>query len=294
MDKIFFFLFVILVFSCAPKSAFKNKERNIVGGVVENKPARLNTIPLSGGSFDVEIDTLRPLLEFGVSPVSYFTGAQIAQFNKSLANDIERQVGLRNKTVAAANFLVNFDHVIPYAYEYGRPSYKYISRYARTGMFFENFEEGGYTYQSWGRPVDVIPPYYNNISNLGSTYINGLHCSGLICWCLHNAGYSKPDLVNLDTVIANRFGVFPETYKLPLATNVDSIETGDLLHFPGHIAIVTGVEGDWVTIAEAALWGNNHIDRRNGTKKRKFNRYRSDIANYRFKNIIKMREAYGE
>lgn len=243
--------------------------------------------------FDVEIDT-RPFLEFGVSPVGFYTSEQVTLFNGYLANDIANKAGLRNKTVEAADFLMRFARVIPYAYEYGRPDYKYVARYAKTGMFLENYTECSYTFQSWGRPVAVIPPYYDYVSNLGSTYINGLHCSGFISWCLHNAGYSKPTIVNLDTVTANGYGVFPETYKLNLAANPDSIEVGDLLHFPGHAAIVTKIDSNWVTISESALWSNNHADVRNGTRKRKFDRYRSDLANYRFKSIVKMSGAYNE
>ncbi len=290
-STMFIWIFSALTISCAEKiesldythlnENLKDQEL-MMKGLFDSEP------------LEVEIDTTRPLLEFGVSPVSYYTSTQIDQFNAYLVSDIGSKVGLRNKTVEAADFLMRFARVIPYAYEYGRPDYKYVARYARTGLFFENFDEGGYTYQSWGRPVSVIPPYYDYVSNLDSTYINGLHCSGFIGWCLHNAGYSKPTLVNLDTVTANGYGNFPETYQLDFAGNVDSIEVGDLLHFPGHVAIVTRIDGAWITISECALWSNNHTDPRNGARKRKFNRYHANIANYRFKKLIKMRDAYDE
>src|SRR5690606_13282534 len=207
--------------------------------------------------------------------------------NADLAEKIKQAGTKREKAVAAANFLVNITHAVPYAYETWGHS---PGRYTEKGLFFSDMRVGNETVASWGcgvsKPSSPVDDAFIGISNLGNHYANGLHCSSFIGWCFFNAGVAGKERLNKK--LADQYDSFPLCEKVSLKEAKDEIKEGDLLWFPGHVAMVIGVKGDMVKIAESAIWNGNHLDSDNGVRWRIFDRKKENYNSFRFKYLIKM------
>lgn len=214
------------------------------------------------------------------------------ELNKLLNDSLDRTIGgvriKREKVVAAAKFIASLKEAVPYSYE-TTPNgiYKYVARYNRRGLFLSSFTENGINYIPWGQQVKTPDKYRDRYSNLGETCANGLHCSSFVCWVLYNSGYTS-DLALLDKTYADTFPTFPGATILTLKGNVDKIKAGDLLYFPGHIALVAQTERDDIMIIESAIWGSNHTDPRNGVRWRTFSKTKTNYDTFRFKSIVKL------
>ena len=214
----------------------------------------------------------------------------IKAINDSLVITIHKAQTKREKVIAAAKFVVSFKTVIPYAYETAGEEYKFICRYTRKGLFLKNVVENGYTYPAWGCDAKTPQVYIDRYKNLGATFKNGLHCSSFVGWCLYNAGVADASV--LDKTWANNYRTFPLSTEKNLKDALNLIQPGDLLWFDGHIALVIGVDGDTVLIAESAIWGSNHTDPRNGSRWRTFNKKTTNFDTFRFKSLIQMDGVY--
>lgn len=223
---------------------------------------------------------------------------QIDSLEKAFTQVIENAKTKREKTVVAANFLVEIPHVIPYAYESHVPGYELAWKFTRKGLFLRTIVENGRLYPAWGCDIlssELPKERKETLTNLSETYKVGFHCSSFIRWCLYNADVVTRNI--LEGSWANDFGGFPGSKKIALKEGISQLQYGDLLYFPvdernGHIAIIIGVKGEIVTFIESALWGGNHTDFRNGLRWRTFNKRTTNFDTYRFKWLIKMNGVY--
>lgn len=253
---------------------------------VEEDPAIGATTPKPPPQKTTNED-VRPLL-----PCDIFSNDQVDSINNDLIAQIHKEATLRQKTLTAANYLINFPYSIPYAYETSRIGYEYSAVYAGSGLFLKSITDNGKVYAPWGCYLDEPTPLYDNIKNLDGKFANGLHCSSFIRWCLYNAGI-RGDIVKRET-IANKFKEIPGVNTLTLETNTAKIREGDILHFTGHVAIVLEVRNDTVKFAESAIWNSDHKDKRNGLRWRTFNKSTTDYSTFRFKWLLDMSKIYGE
>lgn len=214
---------------------------------------------------------------------------------RSLPEQIAKVRGKRNKVVTAATFLVSMKHRIPYGHEWivaDDPTYEFVGRYTRKGLFLDSFvDDKGTTHLPWGCMIKTHPRYpREKVKNLGDYYENGLHCSSFIAWSLFNAD-AVTDLKLLEKTYANNYRTFPMTTEVSLKTALGLIRPGDLLWFPGHIAMVIGVKGDIVVYASAE-GGSAYPGK--GVSWITFNKKTTDFDTFAYKSLIQMNRVYGD
>lgn len=243
--------------------------------------------------FNYDEEDNRPFMRCG-----QYSDIEIDSLEKAFEVALDAASTKREKTVVAANFLATLPYAIPYAYESDKEGYELAWKYTRKGLFLRNVVENGRLYNAWGCDIlskGLPKERVETLKNLGDTFKVGFHCSSFIRWCLYNGDAATQNI--LEGSWANDFGHFPGSDKLALKDNLDKIIPGDLLYFPvdeknGHIAIVIGVKNGVVTFVEDALWGNDHLDSRNGVRWRTFDINSTDFNKYRFKWLIKMDNVY--
>ncbi|GJH41678.1 hypothetical protein RCZ04_22280 [Capnocytophaga sp. HP1101] len=223
-----------------------------------------------------------------------FTSEEIAEAEKTFATTLANTQGARNKTVAAAAFLVSMKYAIPYAYEWktSEMKQKYIARFTKKGLFLRPFEEGGATHKPWGTLVETHPRYpRHTVKNLGDTFENGLNCSSFVGWALYN-GEAVTDVNLLEKTYAKNYAVFPNTYKVSLKEGIDNIRVGDLIGFDEvHIAIVIGIKND-IIIYASAEGGSVHPG--GGVRRISFNKKKINFDTFMYKYIVKMERVYND
>ena len=221
-----------------------------------------------------------------------YTDQEVEILNKEFDHAIESAPTTRGKVTAAAIFMVGLNFSVPYAYEVTTPGYELVARYTRKGFFLRSFEENGYSHPAWGCNVMRVPNSHPAVKNLSDIYANGLHCSSFVSWCLYNGGAAEASMLN--KIFASQYRNFPGSTEISLAQGAMLIEPGDLLWFEGHVAIVIGIIKDKVIFAESAIWGNDHLDARNGTRWRIFDRKTTNYSTFRFKSLIQMERVYNK
>ncbi|SES68071.1 MULTISPECIES: hypothetical protein [unclassified Prevotella] len=253
------------------------------------------TTPISGDidinfSFDyVNSKDSRPLMQS-----NSFSQQQKDSLQTAFTQEMGKVNGKRSKVVTAATFLVSLKCRVPYGHEWkvtDTHDYDYVGRYTKKGLFLNEFVENGSTHKPWGEMIPTHPRYpRQNIKNLGDEYENGLHCSSYIGWCLFN-GNAVTDVALLEKTYANDYRTFPSTKELALKGNVDLIRVGDLIGFPGHIAIVIGIKGDLVVYASAE-GGSAYPGK--GISWLTFNKKTIDFDKFTYKYFIQMNKVYGD
>lgn len=237
----------------------------------------------------------RPLLS-----CDSYSPAQKKSLQKEFDKKLKQAKSKRDKTVAAATFLVELEYSIPYAYEWNipEPGYELVARYPRKGLFLNDITEMAKgvnnTYPAWGCPVPTHERYpRKTVQGLGDSYENGFHCSSFVGWALRN-GDAITDTTVLYQTHANKYRVFPGTREIPLKNAVDSnlIRPGDLLWFKGHIAMVIALEGDYVIFASGE--GGDKHDATRGVRWRAFNKKTTNYSKFQYSSIIEMKNVYGD
>ncbi len=82
----------------------------------------------------------------------------------------------------------------------------------------------------------------------------GLDCGGLVKWSFLQAGFDA-DTVRGEDIVTLRWGKFnPKEHLYKFNSNnmayINQIKPGDIVHKPGHVALVIGVEKDTLQVAE--------------------------------------------
>jgi len=223
-----------------------------------------------------------------------YSSSEVDSLEKAFEQTMLNAITVRQKAISAANFLATLKYAIPFAYESHIEGYDLVWKYTRKGLFLRDIVEDRRIYPAWGCEVTTPLDQKGKMKNLGDTYKVGFHCSSFVRWCLYNADAVTQNI--LEGTWANDFGKFPGSTAIKLPDGLQQIKPGDLMYFwvdkkNGHIAIVIGVDGDVVTFAESANWGD-HKDPRNGVRWRTFNKKTTDYKTYRFKYLIKMDNVY--
>lgn len=244
-------------------------------------------------SFDYkQIKDIRPPLN-----CDSYTPAQKDSLNNALMEAIAKAKNTRGKVVTAATFLVSLKYRIPYGHEWivaDDPSYEFVGRYTKKGLYLNSFVDNkGTTHLPWGCMIKTHPRYpRHTIRNLGDYYENGLHCSSFVGWCLFN-GDAVTDVALLDKTYANNYRTFPLTTEVSLKTGAELIRPGDLIGFPGHIAMVIGVKGDTIVYASAE-GGSEYAPNKNGVSWLKFDKKKTNFDTFSYKYLIQMNKVYGD
>lgn len=231
------------------------------------------------------------------------TSESYTQIEKSLMeiefnNRMNSVVGKRNKTVAAAIFLVGLKYSIPYAHRYAAETasyYNYVGRYTEKGLFFNKIIDAeGNVHNPWGELVQTHPKFpRHEVQGMGDYYENGLNCSSFVSWALYNGG-AVTDAKLLNRYFAVNYPKFPGAYQVSIKEGIEDIRIGDLIGFNNaHIAMVIGVNKDNVVFASAD-GGSIQGHPSSGLRYHTFNKKTTDWDTFLYKYIVKMENVYGD
>ncbi|GJH41677.1 hypothetical protein RCZ04_22270 [Capnocytophaga sp. HP1101] len=225
-----------------------------------------------------------------------FTSEEIAEAEKAFATTLANAQGARNKTVAAATFLVSMKYAIPYAHRYYMSDgiYDYVGRYTKKGLFLNEIKDANGTHKPWGKLVPTHPKFdRSQVKGLGDNYENGLNCSSFVTWALYNGGAVEGiDVNTLNKYIAANYPEFPNAYTVTLKQGIDNIRVGDLIGFnKAHIAMVIGVKGNHIIYASAE-GGSVHPGE--GLRYRYFDKQTTNLDTFTYKYIVKMEKVYND
>ena len=172
----------------------------------------------------------------------------------------------RAGVVAAAYFLgLEFEYRVPYFFESGRlvnhSGIKHIDaegRYYHKGLYlteskFADLEPGAKYIgpKTWGCKMKNGTSKYGYVA--GRMYPNGLDCSGFISWVLLNGGFDVGDVGAGDNTYRD-----DDLYDLgeKRSISIDLIKSGevkpgDLIAYWGHMAMVMGIDDNYIYVAES-------------------------------------------
>ena len=219
-----------------------------------------------------------------------FTEAENDVLDAALAYRIDEVgYGTRAGVVAAARFLtLEFPWFIPYFSENGRLNNHTIAAYVDgEGRYYH---EGLYLHESrfddlaavmqgpavWGQYLYSI--------QTGNSSPNGLNCGGFVSWCLLNGGFDVGDsgagnFPQYDDDLCDLGEQVQITEEL-LASG--SVKAGDLVGLNGHIAIIIGIDDEYIYLAES-WWSGLRVDA--------YERY-TEFAHTVYRYIMLMDEVY--
>lgn len=199
---------------------------------------------------------------------NYFTKEENDILDLTLKDRIE-SAGYQTRAgvVAAARFLtMEFDKRIPYFYENGRLNnygeQKYVDgegRYYHQGLYLNESRYNDIVASftgpaAWGCKLKQYEDakWYGFIP--GMKYPNGLDCSGFVSWTLLNGGFDVKDSGAGD-IISIKDDLYDLGKKEKLnktLLNSEKIKVGDLIAYPGHMALIIGISSDgYYYIAES-------------------------------------------
>lgn len=190
----------------------------------------------------------------------YFTEEENDVLDLTLKNRID-EVGYKTRAgvVAAARFLtLEFDKKIPYFYENGRLNnygeQRYVDgegRYYHQGLYlnssrYESIIASFTGPAAWGCKLKQYQDakFYGFVP--GVKYPNGLDCSGFVSWALLNGGFDVKDSGAGD-IISIKDDLYDLGTKEKLNKTLlksQKIKVGDLIAYPGHMAIIIGIDLD--------------------------------------------------
>lgn len=167
--------------------------------------------------------------------------------------------GTRAGVIEAARFLaLRFPYKINYFYENGRlndSTREYIDgegRYYHIGLYlnedkFSSLKANASTKDPviWG--CDLYANYVKTYSR------NGFNCSGFISWAMLNGGI---DVGDIGAGITDQYDFTDMGEKVDITDellNSKKIKVGDLIGRNGHIAIIIGLDGSKIYIAESYM-----------------------------------------
>ena len=176
--------------------------------------------------------------------------------------------GTRAGVLAAVRFLaLEFPYRVEYFFENGRlNNYGNKShvdgegRYFHKGLYlseskFETIEASKAGPAIWGCPLTnwQDESYYKP----GVKYPNGLDCSGFVSWSLYNGGMNIKDSgagenSDRDDDMDDQGEKVKLTQELIDSRN---FKAGDLIGRNGHIAIIAGVDDEYIYVAESLIGG---------------------------------------
>jgi len=179
----------------------------------------------------------------------------------------EAGYGTRAGVVAAGRFLtLEFRYQIPYFFENGRlmnhPGSNHVDgegRYYHKGLYLHEKKYADISAihsgpAIWGAPL----MNYENDGRFvaGVRYPNGLDCSGFVSWALLNGGFDVGDVgagnTWRDDDLCDLGERVPLTYELLTSGQV---RAGDLIGCDGHIALIIGMDDEYIYIAESLVSG---------------------------------------
>ena len=198
-------------------------------------------------------------------PCNKYNSEEGSVLDKILAYKInEAGYQTRGAVIAAARFLtLEFPYRIPYFYENGRVHKSGVhfvdgeGRYYHKGLYLDSSKMDSIiaTYKGpaiWGCPLMNLEnePNYGYYS--GRMMSNGLDCSGFVSWALYNAGYDPGDIGAGESTYPYQMTDLGKYTKLTTELiNSNTIKTGDLINFWGHIAIIIGIDNENFYVAES-------------------------------------------
>ena len=193
---------------------------------------------LSEGFRDVPID------EFGTiqNKIGWITcGTDVSKDSQEL-DELVRSYGYKTRgaVAMAATYLANYKYRIPYFWG-GKPADKGINT-------------------KWGCR-QKHSTNHNCTKALASDYSYceyGLDCGGLVKWSYIQAGFD-PSIVRGEDIVTFKWGNFnPKGHVYNFNSNnrvyADQLKPGDIVHKPGHIGIIIGVDKDTLQVAEMQMY----------------------------------------
>lgn len=196
------------------------------------RPSTVNT--------DQELDSVNQRTR--LETCGKFDGNEIPIYNQILESRIELAKTKREKVAAAIRFLaVEFPYKIVY----------YLSEQNIAPTQGHFYEKGLFLNSSngWGCSIERKKENTATSENLGfykgSTYPNGLDCSGFVTWSLYNGGVN----------VGNRYSssLHDPEKEIVIANAIESdLQVGDVLWKEGHVGIVFEKNEHHILVAEEA------------------------------------------
>lgn len=169
----------------------------------------------------------------------------------------------RAGVVAAIRFLMlEFPYRINYYSENGRMTTELKAdgegRYYHRGLYLseDKYSTVNSNLNNSYGPVMWGCPLYTFLSE--KKLNNGLDCSGFVTWTLINGGFDVGDIgAGPSDGILDLTDYGEKTPLTDELINSGKIKAGDLIGYDGHIAIIAGIDDDYIYVAEA-LWGETN------------------------------------
>ena len=200
-------------------------------------------------------------------PCLSYTEEEAAMLDAALKDRIDTAgYQTRAGVVAAAYFLgLEFEYRVPYFFESGRlvnhSGIRHIDaegRYYHKGLYltenkFAELEKNAHFVgpKTWGCKLKNGTSKYGYVA--GRMYPNGLDCSGFISWVLYNGGFDVGDVGAGDNTHRD-----DDLYDLgeKRSISIDLIKSGevkpgDLIAYWGHMAMVMGIDDNYIYVAES-------------------------------------------
>ncbi len=194
----------------------------------------------SDNFIDVECKTRR-LFENNTTPITVPTknipcDADLSKYEKELA-DLVQEYGpkSRDAVAASAEYLVKyFPYRVPY---FWGGKYKKVGLNTKWGCWREGFPKTDGTYVC--------------TEQRGTSCLNGLDCTGYTAWAYVNAGFDSSivSYSGQSTGMWGNFNAKKHTYSFSNKEKVALIKPGDIVHRPGHVGIVLGIDDTTIKIA---------------------------------------------
>lgn len=239
-------------------------------------------------------------------PCNAYTEEEAALLDQLLEREVNKAgYGTRAGVVAAARFLtLQFKYRVPYFFENGRVDFvdddgkvkntgvnkaEGEGRYYKKGLYLapSKKKEIKYTFAgpaTWGCPLRNFEPKPERGYVKYAMMPNGLDCSGFISWAFVQGGFDPGD-IGAGESAGTQFTDKGKYTKLTreLFDN-GTIKTGDLMNFQGHIAIIVGITGEDVYVAESLSFRSF-----DGVTVKK---YQKGTINRTFPHVVLMDEYY--
>ena len=239
-------------------------------------------------------------------PCNAYTEEEAALLDQLLEREVNKAgYGTRAGVVAAARFLtLQFKYRVPYFFENGRVDFvdddgkvkntgthkvEGEGRYYKKGLYLapSKKKEIKYTFAgpaTWGCPLRNFEPKPERGYVKYAMMPNGLDCSGFISWAFVQGGFDPGD-IGAGESEGTQFTDKGKYTKLTreLFDN-GTIKTGDLMNFQGHIAIIVGIDGEDVYVAESLSFRSF-----DGVTVKKYNK---STINRTFPHVVLMDEYY--
>lgn len=198
----------------------------------------------------------------------YYSKNDARKLDEILENRIENVggYGTRAAVVESIRFLLlDFPFQIEYFFENGRidggtHDADGERRYYHKGLYLDEskYKDLKYSYAGpaiWGCPLMNYEDW-GTLFKKGTYKPNGLDCSGFVSWSILNGGFDVGDRGAGDNLQDNSEINDIGGEKVETSVNLfksGKVKAGDLLGIWGHIAIVAGIDDDYVYVAES-LW----------------------------------------